>query len=314
MYRSILVPLDGSTFAEHALPVALGLARRAKAQLHLVSVSTPLAEAYVEGLYFSTLELEEELTARHQTYLNTTAARLRERAEVPVTTAVLHGEVAATLCDQLSHGAGDLVVMATHGRGALGRFWLGSVADEMVRHTSVPLLLVRPGEEEPDLSKEPALTKIVLPLDGSELAEQILEPAIDVASVTPGAEIILMRAIRSVVPVSTAPDVPEAEKEARTILHQIQDLQGHLRQEAEQYLFLVAERIRGRGLRVETQVIVEDQPAVAILREAEQVNAGLIALETHGRRGLSRLILGSVADKVIRGAHIPVLVHRPKSS
>jgi len=312
MLRSILVPLDGSTFAEHALTPALTLARRAVAPLVLVAVSTPLAEAYVEGVYFDTIELEKEEMARHQDYLQSVAERLRQRATIPVVIRVEHGEVAATLCKLLEAGEADLVVMATHGRGALGRFWLGSVADEMIRHSPVPLMLVRPQQEEVELEQEYAPGRVVLPLDGTKLAEQILEPAIAVVSLIPACEITLLRAIHPVVPVDSTPDVPEARKEARLLLHQVQANQSRLRQEAEQYLEGVAERLRQRGLKVQTRVVAENHPAQAILHEADAMKASLIALETHGRRGLSRLILGSVADKVIRGAHMPVLVHRPK--
>lgn len=311
MIRSILVPLDGSTFAEHALPAAISLAHRGNIRLHLTTVSTPLAEAYVEGLYFSTVELDQEVTARHQKYLEALADRIRKLVNVPVTVEVLHGEVAASICARLERGDDDMVVMATHGRSPMGRFWLGSVADEMIRHTNVPLLLIRPGEEEVNLEDEPALGRMILPLDGTDLAEQILEPAARIAEIVPDSEIILVRAIHSVVPVAVAPDVAEAEREARSLLHKVQEIQARLRKDAEEYLEGVAARLRKRGLRVQTQVVVEDEVAEAILQEAKLLQAGLIALETHGRRGLSRLILGSVADKLVRGAHIPVMVHRP---
>lgn len=314
MYRSILVPLDGSLFAEHALPVALAIARRSGARLSLVTVTTPLAEAYVEGLCFGTLDLEQEMFARRKTYLDNLAHDLRSRSNVPVEIHVERGEVAGSICHLVSKGGTDLVVMATHGRSPMGRFWLGSVADEMIRQTNVPLLLVRPGEVPVDLDHEPELGKMVLPLDGTPLAEQILEPAVALAGVIPGAEMILVRAIHALVPMNGMPDVPSAEKEAHTLQLQVQALHDRLRKEAESYLVDVATRLRAQGLRVRTQVVVEDQPALAILHEAEAQHAGVIALETHGRRGLSRLILGSVADKVVRGAHVPVLVHRPLSA
>jgi nucleotide-binding universal stress UspA family protein len=84
------------------------------------------------------------------------------------------------------------------------------------------------------------------------------------------------------------------------------------RREAEEYLMTIALRLQTRGLRVRTHVVVEDRPEEAILQQAEGEHAGLIALETHGRSGLSRLLHGSTADKVVRGAHVPVLVHRPE--
>jgi nucleotide-binding universal stress UspA family protein len=280
--------------------------------LHIVSVITPLAEAYVEGLYFSTADLEAHIEGRQRSYLEALLARLRERADVSITSAVLHGEVASTLGQAIAADQVDLVVLATHGRGALGRFWLGSVADELIRHATAPLLLIRPAEEPVSLEHEPDLGKVVLPLDGSPLAEQIIEPAVALASLMPGATITLVRAVHSVVPVGYAPDVPEGEREARHLQDQVQAIQGRLLEEARNYLQGVAERLRARGVTVQTEVVVEDQAVPAILREAEKTRAGLIALQTHGRRGLSRLILGSVADKVIRAAHVPVLVQRPQ--
>ncbi|MFO0877087.1 MAG: universal stress protein [Gemmataceae bacterium] len=312
MFRSILVPLDGSPFAEHALPYARAIARSSGAELLLVTVSTPLAEAYVEGLYFSSMELEQELTARHRAYLEDVTRRLGTSGDVKVRTDVRHGEVAATLSGIVENGEADLAVMATHGRGAIGRFWFGSVADEMIGQTHVPLLFVRPTSEKPNLEIEPDLTRIVIPLDGSGEAEHILDHVTQLARVIPKAEVILVRAIRAIIPVETAPDVPEAEREARTLLKQVQTLQHKLRSEAQQYLDEISVHMRTRGLTVQTQVVVEDDPAVAILQEAESCKAGFIALETHGRHGISRLIQGSIADKVLRGSHIPVMVHRSK--
>lgn len=312
MYRTLLVPLDGSSFAEHALPCALAIARRSPAKIRLASVVTPLAEAYVEGLYFSTVDLEKQLVLNQQAYLDRVRSRLLQHAQIDVTAEVLHGEVGATLNRLIDQGGSDLVVMATHGRGTMGRFWLGSVADEMLRHVTVPLLLVRPGEEAVDLAVEPNLGKAVVALDGSPLAEQILEPAVTVAGLMPGASLMLMRAIHTVVPVAWTPDVPEGEREARQLMQQVQSMQAKLTGEAGSYLEAVAAKIRERGLTVQTEVIVEDQAAAAILREAEKTKAGLIAVATHARSGLSRMILGSIADKVIRGAHVPVLVYHPR--
>ena len=81
--------------------------------------------------------------------------------------------------------------------------------------------------------------------------------------------------------------------------------------EAEEYLAGVARRLTARGLRVQTHLVYEDRPAEVILNEAEDRHAGLIALETHGRSGLARLLHGSIADAVVRGAHVPVLIQRP---
>jgi nucleotide-binding universal stress UspA family protein len=106
--------------------------------------------------------------------------------------------------------------------------------------------------------------------------------------------------------------VPDTEREAKHLLSQVQQMQTKLRADANRYLEGVAAKVRERGLQARTEVVVEDQPASAILHEAERERAGLIAIATHARSGLSRMLLGSVADKVIRGAHVPVLVYHPR--
>jgi nucleotide-binding universal stress UspA family protein len=294
MYRTILVPLDGSPFAEHALPLAIALARRAHAHIHLVAVSTPFSAAAFQGVSLGMPELEAELTGHYRTYLEGIAARLGERVNVPITSAVFYGEIAPTLCKLAGSGHYDLVAMATHARSPFGRFWLGSVADEMIHHATLPLLLVRPESEAVNLDEEPDLGRVVVPLDGSALAEAIIDPAIALAGLIPDVEIVLVRAIAAT-PSEEAADVADSLTWT----------------EAQRYLDHIAARLQARGLRVRTHVVFDDKPAEAILDEIKDEHAGLVALETHGRGGLSRLLHGSVAEKVVRGAHIPVLIHRP---
>jgi nucleotide-binding universal stress UspA family protein len=295
MYRSILVPLDGSPFAEHALPLALALARRSRSAIHLVLASTPLSGACLEGgASISLPELEELVATRYRSYLEATRARLRQRIDVPITGEVLLGGVSATLCTLAASGRHDLVVMATHGRSPLGRLWLGSVADDLIHHVNLPLLLIRQESEEPNLEDEPDLSRVVVPLDGSPLAEGILEPAIALAKVFLGPEVLLVRVIPA-----TAAD------EAADVAH------SRTWSAARQYLDDVAARLEARGVRVQTHVLFDDRPAEAILHEAADEHVGVIALETHGRAGLARLLHGSVTDRVVRGATIPVLVHHP---
>jgi nucleotide-binding universal stress UspA family protein len=225
----------------------------------------------------------------------------------------MKGEVADCIREQAAESGADLVVMTTHGRGPLARFWLGSVADELVRRSPVPLLLVRPRETAPDPGQEPDLGRVLLPLDGSTLAEQIIEPAVALGGLA-GAEYTLLRVVRPAVWVHAVLESPDARREAQSLLDRVEDLRRQVLKEAEDYLTGVAQRLRARGLRVQTRVAVDEHPAGAILHEAAAGGAGLIALATHGRRGLSRLLLGSVADKVVRGAPVPVLVHRPAAA
>lgn len=310
MYRNILVPLDGSTLGEHALPLALGLARRAGASLRLLHVCAPPAFVYPEGAFVFDAALEQDLKDHQRGYLNDLARQLGIVAPVPVQVDLLDGPVAATVRATASATGADLVVMTTHGRGMMARFWLGSVADELVRDSSVPLLLVRPGEGRPHLDQEPPLKRILLPLDGTPLAEQMLEPAAALGALT-GAAFTLLRVVSPVMPLHYDVEGTPFGQRIQAMVAQIEKLQAEVSKEALGYLDGVAEKLRGRGLQVETRVIVDHYPAKAILAEGAASAANLIALETHGRRGVKRLFLGSVADKIIRGAAVPVLVHRP---
>ena len=159
----------------------------------------------------------------------------------------------------------------------------------------MPILLVRPQEEAPNLATQVTLRHILIPLDGSDLAEQILEPAIELGCLTQ-AEYTLLRVVEPFMPPPHEPTGPLFDQLAR---------------EAQTYVDSVAERLRGRSLRVQTRVVINRWAAAAIMAEARVHANDLIALETHGRGGLARLLLGSVADKVVRGALTPVLLHRP---
>jgi nucleotide-binding universal stress UspA family protein len=187
---------------------------------------------------------------------------------------------------------------------------MGSIADELVRHLPMPVLLTRPGEGPPNLTREPALDHLLLALDGTAIAEKMIGPMVDLAALL-GAEVTLVRALQPALPFTYHPEGLLMDRPARALVERIESIHEELRKEAVAYLEGVAERFRARGVPVRTSVVVDKHPAAAILHEAELRGCKLIAVETHGRSGLKRLILGSVADKVIRGAHVPVLVHRP---
>src|SRR5688572_18457035 len=139
-YRSILVPLDGSDLAEHALPMALSIARRHGAVLHVVRVYVPVAGAYGEHAVRYDEALDRELMRRAQNYLDDVVARLASAGSIQATAALREGSVADTIARHAETVGADLLVMTTQGRGPLGRFWLGSVSDELVRQAGVPIL------------------------------------------------------------------------------------------------------------------------------------------------------------------------------
>jgi nucleotide-binding universal stress UspA family protein len=126
-----------------------------------------------------------------------------------------------------------------------------------------------------------------------------------------GAAYTLLSVLKPIPPVAYPTGSASLDTEVQNILDQIDEIQEELRSDRLAYLEGIARPLREEGLKVETKVVIEERPGVAILHEAVPPAVDLVALETHGRRGLSRLVLGSVADKVIRAAAVPVLVHRP---
>jgi nucleotide-binding universal stress UspA family protein len=174
MYRSILVPLDGAAFGEHALPLALALARRSGATVRLVHVCpAPQQSFFAESGAADAGETAGLSRERAGAYLDQLAACLSDRWEVPITTSVLEGPAAETLHDHALASSADLVVMTTHAHGPLPRLWLGSVADALVRRLPLPILLVRPHGEVLDVLEEvheQPFQHILIPLDGSPLA------------------------------------------------------------------------------------------------------------------------------------------------
>ena len=106
-------------------------------------------------------------------------------------------------------------------------------------------------------------------------------------------------------------EVPSVAQAMQAVLQKMDTLQENLKEQANKYLNGVAEKLRAEGLTVKTKVDVDEKPAHAILEDVETAPADVVAIETHGRSGLSRFFLGSVADKVVRGSHVPVLLHRP---
>jgi nucleotide-binding universal stress UspA family protein len=313
MLRHIVVPLDGSPFGEQALAMAVTLARKTDAMLHLVHVIPPPAAEMVEAPFYIDTDLEGRLRAHQHAVemasLRRVCKRVHEEGHVRVEPVLLDGEVAESVVEYAARREADLIVATTHGRGPLARFWLGSESDRLVRTARVPVLLVHPGNEAPNLKVDVPLGRIVAAIDGTDLSESILAPVTKVAKAM-GATVRLVRVVKPVFATSyPALESAALAREAEVLLAQIQVAQQRLEQEANRYLELKAQALRAEGITVQTRVDAAETPASAILEEAR--SADLVAVATHGRSGLSRLVLGSVADKVIRGSTVAVLVQHP---
>jgi len=318
LYRTILLPLDGSVFSEHALPAAIEVARRSGAVLHLVHVYQPdepwrdqeeFTPYRFEGqpAYDDIYESADRRLARR--YL-AWAARQAEERGARTETALLNGEdeVAPRIRRYADEVGADLVVMATHGRGALSRAWLGSVADRLVREVHRPVLLVHPPGEEvrPDFDAGVTLDHLLIPLDGSDEAEQVVPPAMELGEAM-DSRFTLLTVIPVAIPLGVMnPELMVDERERAVTTGP--EPNGPARA----YLEGVAERLQREGLQVDVDVVVEGDVTAAILGEARRVGADAIAIATHGRSGLSRLVMGSVAGELVRKANVPVLVYRPE--
>ncbi|HEY7423528.1 MAG TPA: universal stress protein [Gemmataceae bacterium] len=295
MYRSILVPLDGSLPSEQSLPFAAALARRSGAALQLAYVHTPLLLG--EGvMYLGTPDVQ--LWEEEKNYLLSIADRLKKAGQDKISAHVLDGPIAETLQEHALGEGCNLIVMTTHGRGPVSRFWLGSVADQLVHRLPIPLLLVRTREDVSPPSGELEIRNVLVALDGTPAAEQILEPAGTLAKLME-ASCTLLRVVPPVM--SHGASKETVTRAARA---------DKLRAEAHVYLQRLAASLRAQGIAVQTRILAHAHPATAILNEAASGEYDLLALETHGRHGLPRLFLGSVADKVVHGASVPVLLHR----
>jgi nucleotide-binding universal stress UspA family protein len=298
---SVLVPLDGSTFAEQALPWAIAIARKARARLrlalvHQVPQPPPLDEASIR------LHTQVELVLRksQREYLRRVAARIKGEQAIQVATAMLEGRPAPALRDYVRELGVDLVVVTTHGRGGIERAWLGSVADQLVRGLEIPLLLIRPKE---GAAAAPRVEEILVPLDGSRRAEAALPAALSMAALL-GSRLSLVQAVQ---PIMLGTDLPTSFPGGYD-----EELTAIRRREAQDYLDGIAEQLTGLGVPASAAAVLGGTAFDTIQAATRAPATGMVALATHGRGGLRRLVLGSVADKVVRAGELPVLVTRPR--
>jgi nucleotide-binding universal stress UspA family protein len=310
MQAEILVPLDGSLVAETVLPPALALARALAGSLTLLRVTPPTlgAEPLAEAIQTPVITYRPRAEDRDQAdaYLAGVAQRF-EVTGVPLRIVVLRGDPATAIV-QYAQEAPDvrLIAMATHGRSGMSRWVFGSVAEKVLRATPTPLLLVRPDDD--GLAPPPAhalpYRTIVVPLDGSAVAEQALDQAYEVATAT-GASLLL---------VAVAPEPGEflAAEVGDIPVWMLEDRMAET-ERLHAYLQRQAARLLNAGLTVEIQVVA-GSPATAILNSAAETGADLIVMATHGRSGLPRLWMGSVALQVVQSARTPVLLVRAQQA
>jgi nucleotide-binding universal stress UspA family protein len=318
MYKRILVPLDGSSRAEEALPVAARIARASGGSLYLLEVVSPVLD-YGGGFALAPMMtggvIESEV-AFARDYLKQVAAS-EALAGIQITTEVAFGLPAQYILATATSGEVDLIVLCSHGRTGFTRWALGSVAHTLAHESIVPTLVLRESKAV-TLLREPEATRplrALVPLDGSELAEAALTPAFALveALAAPGqAALHLAQVVKLFESSADEGFVDELNEEAV--------------ERAKTYLARVMERSRattqGHHLSLTSSVEPGRDVASALVSLAEGRSEGkqtgggdgcdLIAISTHGRHGLQRWVMGSVTERVLTSTRLPLLIVRPQ--
>jgi len=297
MSRRILVPIDGSPFSERALTLAVPLAQQHDASLVLM-LANPLPPRVEDSPASPVRDLTGARDVREhlRSQLERVARRVATRDGVTTATQFREGPVLDEIDAAIDDVSATMVVMATHGRGGVSRLWLGSVTDALLRRCSVPVLVTRSARKWTlTTATEPFFPRVLVAVDGSPLSEEALERAIELLGESTG-EFVLVRVEDAPIAAVSSTWISEATLRVR-----------------EGYLEPLAERFRTPKRTIRTRAVVHHDPARAILELAKEEHAFAIALATHGRTGVRRAVIGSVADKIIRGSSVPVLVCPPAS-
>src|SRR6266851_4808236 len=293
MFERILVPLDGSKRSERAIPVAARIARAATGTVILVQVTELPSDFFTEGKYPSQMypgDLIEEGKALAANYLDN-VSKQSELVGLKTETRVEHGDAAQSIRAATEPLGVDLIVMCSHGYTGFKRWALGSVAQKIIPHSSVPVLVLRDGG--PTLSVKPLYALVAL--DGSPMSEEVLAPVIQLmAALAPSEEKTLHLTHVVELPLTYG----------RIGIHAyVNQMKEEAKRLSQGYLAAVAERLTHGdvpGLTVTTSIAVNVDVAEA-----------LVQMATHGRSGLQRLLMGSMTDHVMSATKLPMLVVHP---
>ncbi|HLI05504.1 MAG TPA: universal stress protein [Ktedonobacteraceae bacterium] len=318
MFTKILVPLDGSERAERAILVAARIARASSASILLVRV-VEIPGEYPTHFAEPPLTNEHEATKEATDYLNQ-VAQSKDLTGFEVKTEVLFGAPAAMLLEATKTSHADLIVMCSHGYTGFKRWMLGSVADKMARHTPVPVLILREHGPAPltPIMVSPVPLRALVPLDGSELSEEALEPTVQMLmTLAPDTakELHLLRVV----------DLPAIAGVGKSQAHLTASIIAEAEKEAMDYVVALTHRLQkeipeSSQITISAAVVVDTDVAAAIIKGAEaggKPDEGgyhgyhLIGMATHGRGALPRWMLGSITERVLHHTNLPLLVVRP---
>lgn len=325
MFQRILVPLDGSEHAERAIPVAARIARVSGGTIIFVRVLPPADLAgYAETkdpMFPPTgVRVFEKDVADAASYLTATSdAYADELTGIPTEMDLAAGAIPPSIFSTARREHVDLVVMCSRGITGLKRWMLGSVAQEAVHHSPVPTLVLNEHGSALPAPDAAHPLRILVSLDGSVQSETVLEPAIQLLAALAAPAWGVLHLLRIV-------DLPPVYGKLRSQTHMSDSMQAEARQEAEAYLKVLADRLYAETpadleLTITSSVVVSTDVAGTIIKTAEQAGwpehlggYDLIAMATHGREGLQRLVMGSVTEHVLGATKLPLLMVRPKEA
>jgi nucleotide-binding universal stress UspA family protein len=305
MYRRVLVPLDGTRFGDHALPYAVDIARRTGARLELVHVHhhrehdsdlAAMPQYQYQHIAESDLFHDDENLSAERRWLEGKAADIELRYEVGVTTRILEGRTDDAVMNEAQNIVADLIVMSSHARQGMPRVRFGDLAHELITHLNVPALCIRPTDENAPIAAH-ELRRFLIPLDGSEFSEQVLDPLAPLLTELDAQPTLLHI-------VTPRPMLSTGFIETRRTIS--------TRDQALSYLNDVAQRFRGRMPEPVLAALQDAQPGSVVTSLLAAGEYDAVAMATHGRSGLSRLVLGSVAEEVLHASRRPVLLYRPR--
>jgi nucleotide-binding universal stress UspA family protein len=306
MYKKMLVPLDGSEVADVAFAYTKELAGRLGLDVLLLHVCKP-EEQELQPMHRVYIEHAAETIRQHQETVQNGTNTGSDIKQIDVRGVLAVGDPADEILRCADRHSVDLILMATHGHSAMRRWSIGSVAIKILRASTVPVWLIRAGiPYELVHDRFPRIT-VLVPLDGSELAEAVFPHLIALAEQRGigRVDVILLRVCEPII----IPPGYEVDVSEDWVSYTKQQL-DQAKQAAEKYLAELAEIIEAAGMRVKTVVKI-GQPAAEIVSYADAHPLNLVVMSTHGWSGHNWWPWGSVAGTVLESISSPMLLIRP---
>jgi len=308
MYDRILVPLDGSPLSEKVLPYVTRISKGMGIPVHLIQAFPSPSEAMGDpghGRFMTGISagVHDEVID----YLNGVRIGM-EAPGVEITTEAFEGNAVSHIIEAAGKSPTSLVAMSTHGRSGVLRWVMGSVTDKVLHSIKNPMLIVRGGEEG-DPEQDTKLETIIVPVDGSTLAESVI-PHVAALAKALGLKVTLLRVAPTAAEFSAQTGYQRLEGEAGIHFPSFEEMATEAGDQALSYLQGLEQKLRDDGVASVDHRIVRGSAANAIVDVAQETPDNLVAMTTHGRSGPARWTMGSVADRVVRHSGDPVLVVR----